>query len=614
VQLKSKSRFLVSDDIIEFSFKTEDLTMKRAFLLLAVLLNLSAFAEVKISQLPLLTGSAVGSTDSFPFVSVSNSETAQLQISQLFSVPSLQNPTFASLVTTGLVQVGTTLTAAQAAVGTSTVDPASFFYVSSALTTLTGATQHGVRSEPTFSSFATTHGSAISAHPSTQAASFTMPALYGVFSNVGTIGSGSTVTNWANYGGAEVTPGTNNAFLSDNSSFTGNWGINLSTTRANFLGGNLAVATILQLNSNATSAQTDQITGGSTSDILAIYGGAVSNGGGEIQLYGPAASHASAIELDSAGSKRIDYSVTNANTWTLFNGLIVSSGSFTAPGLAGIGSGGTNALADLTLSPSGNQTGTAQATLNLQGSYNTAATASMFDALFQTGIPSTSSTTFPFAARLDLTNYSVGAGSTLTNGAAIYSQDFSSATNNAILTDSSSWTGNYAVYLSTTNPNYLGGTLTENKYLEVGPSASGATNSATIAYFASAQAGPTVVNVTNSSSSASADAQFRVTSNTGFLYMEADSAAMDNIASIGTESGFTAFDIAAGGATPLNLVSNGSTGISLSSAGVVTIGAASTTHQHAINGLSAAASNCGSLAAECWEVTFDGTTHYIPVF
>jgi len=50
--------------------------------------------------------------------------------------------------------------------------------------------------------------------------------------------------------------------------------------------------------------------------------------------------------------------------------------------------------------------------------------------------------------------------------------------------------------------------------------------------------------------------------------------------------------------------------------GVWIIGAASTTHQHALNTATAASSNCGSLSggAACVEITINGTTHYIPYF
>jgi hypothetical protein len=71
----------------------------KIILLLSLFLSSLIHAETTISQLPLLNGSQVGTTDSFPFVSVSNGETARLNISSLFSIPSLQNPSFSGLVT-----------------------------------------------------------------------------------------------------------------------------------------------------------------------------------------------------------------------------------------------------------------------------------------------------------------------------------------------------------------------------------------------------------------------------------------------------------------------------------------------------------------------------------
>lgn len=64
--------------------------MKKIILSISVLLFcVCARSEIKISQLPLISGSSVGSTDSVPLVYVSGSETARVYLSQLFSIPTL---------------------------------------------------------------------------------------------------------------------------------------------------------------------------------------------------------------------------------------------------------------------------------------------------------------------------------------------------------------------------------------------------------------------------------------------------------------------------------------------------------------------------------------------
>ncbi len=57
------------------------------------------FSDTKITNLPSIGPASVGSTDVFPMVSISMNETAKFKISDLLSVPSLQNPTFSGIVT-----------------------------------------------------------------------------------------------------------------------------------------------------------------------------------------------------------------------------------------------------------------------------------------------------------------------------------------------------------------------------------------------------------------------------------------------------------------------------------------------------------------------------------
>lgn len=70
-------------------------------LLLGLCLGLSAMADTPITKLPLQNAASIGSTDSFPFVSVANSSTMRLPLSSILSIPSLQSPTFTGTVTAG---------------------------------------------------------------------------------------------------------------------------------------------------------------------------------------------------------------------------------------------------------------------------------------------------------------------------------------------------------------------------------------------------------------------------------------------------------------------------------------------------------------------------------
>lgn len=73
--------------------------MKKLLLLLICSL---ALADTTITSLPPLGPGAVGMNDVFPFVNLSLNETAKLKISDLLSVPSLQNPIFTGTVTANM--------------------------------------------------------------------------------------------------------------------------------------------------------------------------------------------------------------------------------------------------------------------------------------------------------------------------------------------------------------------------------------------------------------------------------------------------------------------------------------------------------------------------------
>lgn len=91
---------------------------------------------------------------------------------------------------------------------------------------------------------------------STAASSYTVGEFYNFLASVATKGSGSTITRYTDFSsqGAASHLGTNNAAISDNTSYTGNFFINQSGTDPSTLGGALTLAasgTGLTVNNNA---------------------------------------------------------------------------------------------------------------------------------------------------------------------------------------------------------------------------------------------------------------------------------------------------------------------------------------------------------------------------
>jgi hypothetical protein len=105
----------------------------------------------------------------------------------------------------------------------------------------TGTTQFGVYSLPTFPSGVTAFGSAYTGQVVTTNASFTTALATAYNAAAASKGASNTITRLVNYYGSTQTAGTNNAFLADNSSFTGNWFINSTSTNPSLLSGNLGI-------------------------------------------------------------------------------------------------------------------------------------------------------------------------------------------------------------------------------------------------------------------------------------------------------------------------------------------------------------------------------------
>jgi large repetitive protein len=122
-------------------------------------------------------------------------------------------------------------------------DPGSVLLVSDG-SSLTGTTNQGVYDFTTFPTTATNRASGVESQPNL-AAGGTFTQLAAFTALMGSIGSGSTLNYWSNIFGVAATPATNNAFLSDNRAFSGNYAINFASTLPSVLPGTLTIGTTL---------------------------------------------------------------------------------------------------------------------------------------------------------------------------------------------------------------------------------------------------------------------------------------------------------------------------------------------------------------------------------
>lgn len=135
--------------------------------------------------------------------------------------------------------------------------------------TLTGASQFAVEASVfTATSAATTAVASFVSGATTANAAFTTAARYQFFADNITKGAASTITRDIGYflnGGPSQ--GTNNASISDNTTFTGNYFINSVSTNSSVLGGNLALG-----GGGSASAMLDIRAGGVSGAITSFKG------------------------------------------------------------------------------------------------------------------------------------------------------------------------------------------------------------------------------------------------------------------------------------------------------------------------------------------------------
>lgn len=102
-----------------------------------------------------------------------------------------------------------------------------------------GANQFGLIVDTVHSSSATSTAYGIDSKIATQAASFTVGYAAALQLSTASLGASSAVTRLVNIGGVNQTAGTNNAFIADNTAFSGNYFIHSTSTRESVLSGNL---------------------------------------------------------------------------------------------------------------------------------------------------------------------------------------------------------------------------------------------------------------------------------------------------------------------------------------------------------------------------------------
>lgn len=104
----------------------------------------------------------------------------------------------------------------------------------------------------------------------TSAAAYTSAQAIGVLVNPITLGAGSTITRAISLLAGVNTVGTNNAEISDNVAFTGNWGLNLTTTNPHYFAAPIRAGTLTAIGSGS-----EQISSVSSGVAVGTLAGAV---------------------------------------------------------------------------------------------------------------------------------------------------------------------------------------------------------------------------------------------------------------------------------------------------------------------------------------------------
>lgn len=106
-----------------------------------------------------------------------------------------------------------------------------------------GTVQYGLYLDSFFSSTATILATGIGVQVSTQNASFTTSQGSAFVAFAANKGTSNTITRLFNYYGSHQTAGTNNIWMGDNTTMTGNWTAHFSSTNPALFGGSFIIGT-----------------------------------------------------------------------------------------------------------------------------------------------------------------------------------------------------------------------------------------------------------------------------------------------------------------------------------------------------------------------------------
>ena len=269
--------------------------------------------------------------------------TAAMTIADSTGAVSFANNVTLGDATTDTVTVNGYMGVGQGAVSTTAIVVGS--------TALTGTTQRGVYSAPTFNSSATTAGIAMQAWPATAAASFTLSDAVGFWANNAAKGAGSTITNQHGLYIQDQTQGTNNyGITSLVSSGSNKWNIYASGTAQNYFAGSVGLGVTVPSTKLAVAGDISMGVGLSSSQLLfsgSSYGQVVASGGtyyldATTQIYRNSAGTTEYSRYTSAGNLLIGTTSVAVN-----QGVGLTLGSSTGATL----SLSTNLAAGTTASP-----------------------------------------------------------------------------------------------------------------------------------------------------------------------------------------------------------------------------------------------------------------------
>lgn len=195
-------------------------------------------------------------------------------------------------------------------------------------TQITGAAQFGLYAEPSFSG-ATTSAHVISGRVRTDNSAFTMGIGRFFHVEAASKGASDTITRLINYSGVNQTVGTNNAFIADNTAFTGNFFINQSGSAASSFGGTISTTGAF----NGANGTAGAVTYGFTSSVGS---GLYRNSGSENLQFATNSTNAGQIDSSQQWSvaTTTDSSSSTTGSFITAGGVGIAKKLYVGTGLA----------------------------------------------------------------------------------------------------------------------------------------------------------------------------------------------------------------------------------------------------------------------------------------